>query len=242
MRHLRLLVVTIFLVLIALTGTAVLHGRALAPESSGHAMQAMGLDACNGRLCFMQLVPGVTTMDDAKQTLRQYIYRDDGGDFHSQIGNLQIRVEGSYGSEISNVQIDTSSGAGSSFSVPLSEIIEQFGTPCYVSTSQYGYGYGYSSGYANGYNQSYAANGPAYSPAVERLSLIYPSFVLEVNTEETGRLSLDSMVSGITLQSGSGGSSNLCEGYSGFGIPWRGFASANVYLAQSQVDQYRDVP
>ncbi len=209
MRHLRLLVVIVFLVLVALTGTAVLHGRALSDDSAVNPLQAMRLDTCNGRLCFMQLVPGVTTWDEAKQVLANYMLRDDGDHFHSQVDGLQIRVDGGeYGSEIRRVDIQSSGQAGSSFSVPFSEIIRQFGTPCSVGEvrSQGG-----------------------------GLLLIYPSFQLSVSTEESGRLSPDSMVSGITLQGDSSG--DLCNGYDPYSTPWRGFASVDFYEAQLRIDR-----
>ena len=207
MKHVRLLVIMVFLILAALSGTAVLVGRAHADEGPSNALQTMGLDACNGKLCFMQLVPGVTTMEQARQAMASYMFRDDGGDFHSRVGGFEVRIDGEDGSGIQHVDIQAPANSGPS-SVPFSEIIRQFGTPCYVSQVM-----------------SYDGS----------IVLTYPSFQLHVAIEEQGRLSLDSTISGVTLADAPTG--NLCDGDDPYGTPWRGFASANIYEAQNQFDR-----
>ena len=85
MKLLRWLIVTVFLILTAVTGTIVLHGRGL-PEVRTDQLQAMGVDTCEGKLCFMQVIPGVTTWNEAHRALSNYITRDEGDHFHGQVG------------------------------------------------------------------------------------------------------------------------------------------------------------
>jgi hypothetical protein len=211
MKHLKLFVMIVFLLLVALTGTAMLYGRALAADGMTSPLLAMGIDNCDGKLCFMQVVPGITTRYEALEAMRGKNIRDEGNHFHANVPGLAIRVDAEdYDEPVRRVDIQSSGGPGSGFSVPFRQLIEQFGTPCFVSVNE----------------------GRSGSRV---LSLTYPSFTVQIYGEDD-RLSLNSEITGITIQNSSG-TSNLCQGmYSYYGTPWRGFASVDVYEAES----YRD--
>ena len=82
----------------------------------------------------------------------------------------------------------------------------QFGTPCYVSVN-------------------------AGRSGTRVLSLTYPSFTVQIMSEEE-RLSPDSIIAGVTIQNANG-LANSCDSNYGYGVPWRGFASVDVYEAES---------
>jgi hypothetical protein len=209
MKPLRWLVVIIFLILTAVTGTIVLHGRGL-PEVRTDQLQAMGVDTCEGKLCFMNVVPGVTTWSEAHKALADYITRDEGDHFHGQVGDYEIRVEGGWSDDtITRVDVQNYRNMRTSPVVQFKEVIAQFGTPCYVSVS---------------------------GARIRGLTLTYPTFRLSISTEER-RLSLDSPIQGITLVDVVGSNGNLCAGGATSGIPWRGFASVELYEALEGFDR-----
>ncbi len=209
MKFLRWFVVIIFLMLTAVTGTIVLHGRGL-PGVRTDNLQAMGVDTCVGKLCFMQVIPGVTTWNQAIDALDKYITRDEGDHFHGQVGDYEIRVAGGWSGEtVTQVEVQNYRNSRTSPVVPFREIIAQFGTPCYVSIS---------------------------GTRTPGLLLTYPTFRLSISTEER-RLSLDSPIAGITLVDVSDSGGDLCVGAAQSGIPWRGFASVELYEALERFDR-----
>ena len=209
MKRLRWLIVTVFLILTAVTGTIVLHGRGL-PGVRTDQLQAMGVDTCEGKLCFMQVIPGVTTWNEAHRALANYITRDEGDHFHGQVGDYEIRVEGGWSdTTITRVDVQNYRNSPTATVVPFSEVIAQFGTPCYVSVT---------------------------GARMRGLTLTYPTFRLSISTEER-RLSFDSPIQGITLVDVVASNGNLCAGAAASGIPWRGFASVELYEALEGFDR-----
>ena len=188
--------------LLILAGTAVVYGYMLPAAPSG-AVQATGLDTCDGKLCLFHIVPGLTSYSEAKQVLTEHITRDEGDHFHGQIGELALRVAmDSTGQQIREIDVQSSSSNQTSLSVRFGKLIEQFGTPCYVADVRAGDG---------------------------GIDLAYPSFRVWVLPVE-GHLALDSPIGGIILLSGSDMSANnrSCS-KTDAGIPWRGFASMQFY-------------
>src|SRR5258708_15295855 len=126
--------------LLILAGTAVVYGYTLPAVPSG-AVRATGLDTCNGNLCMFDIVPGLTSYSEAKQVLTEHITRDEGDHFHGQIGELALRVAmDSSGQQIREIDVQSSNSNQNSLAVRFDQLIEQFGTPCYVADVRSGDG------------------------------------------------------------------------------------------------------
>jgi len=209
-----------------------LIGRASA-SAIPNELPTMGLDMCGDNLCFGHVVPGVTTYSAAKTLLSQYITRDEEGHFHgNKDGNIEILVRTDWsGDSVTSVNLQATGQNGASPSLPLRQIIERFGIPCYVDGYRPFYG---SQTYANPPNSA----GPVYSGG---LTLVYPNFTIQISGEQA-RLSLDSAIDGITLRNAadSGFPNRTCSGSTSLGgAPWRGFASLDVYDALMRRDDSR---
>lgn len=204
MRRLKWVPIILCLLLIALAGIAVIYGRTLPSVSSG-GVQAAGLDVCDGKLCLLHIVPGTTSYHEAKQTLAEYITRDEGDHFHGQMGEFALRVTmDSTGVQIREVDVQGSSNNRYSRAIPFSKIIDQFGIPCNVIDIRPGNG---------------------------GIDLAYPSFRVWVLPDQN-HITLQSPIGGITLADGSDLSldNRSCDNIVS-GMPWRGFASLQLYQA-----------
>lgn len=197
----------VFILLMALMGSAVVYGHTL-PTAPIVGAASAGLGICGGKLCLLQISPGSTSYSAAKQILADHISRDEQDHFHGQVGDLAVRVAmDSTGLQIREVDVQTSANPQGSPSVSLSTIIEQFGTPCYVA---------------------YVRSGSV------GIDLAYPSFIVSVRADQE-HVTLNSPVSGITLANNSDLSANNRSCGSGTtGIPWRGFASLQLYGSLQQ--------
>jgi hypothetical protein len=213
MRRLRWVPLIVCLVLIVFLGSAVLYGRAM-PAPAAPDLSEAGLDVCNGKLCLFHVTPGITTYDQAKHALASYITRDETNHFHGQVGGAEIRVEtdGS-GSETRAIQVQAPYNTQSSLSIRFSQIIQQFGMPCYIADV------GIRSG---------------------GLSLVYPSFSIQVSADQE-RISLDSPISSIMLVEDNNldAANRTCASAEGV-VPWRGFASVQVYRSLQQNSQWSE--
>jgi hypothetical protein len=171
MRYLRLIPMVLFLLFAVLAGSAVLYGRTLAAPPAGN-FQSVGLDTCDNKLCLFHVTPGITSYDEAKNVLASYITRDESNHFHGQIGALQLRVEtDETGTQTRVVDVQSPRSSPDALSLRFSQFIQQYGTPCYVSTVMAG---------------------------EDSLVMVYPSFRVVVLASEN-HISLNSAIGGITL-------------------------------------------
>jgi len=218
MKRLGWIPIVLILLLVSLTGTAVIVGRAL-PAQPSDGLKTVGLDDCQGKVCLYQITPGVTTWTEAKQRLASSITRDEGDHFHGRVNSFEIRVVMDMtGTQIKMIDAQSSQyGYSGSSAAPLQlkQVIDQYGFPCAVT----------------GVSQRGSSNG---------LLLVYPAFRLFVLADQD-RIGLNSPISGITLQDDNNldVGSRSCD-KSSWGSPWRGFASIQVYqsLRQNDVPQY----
>lgn len=207
MRRLRWVPLIVCLGLMVFLGSAVLYGRAM-PALADQGFGETGLDVCNGKFCLFNVTPGITTYDEAKRALSSYITRDNGNHFHGQVGNAVLRVEmDGTQSQSRAIQVQSPYNSQDSLSLRFSQIIQQFGMPCYIADVQTRSG---------------------------GLALAYPSFSIEVSADRE-RISLDSRISSITLVDDNDldATNKTCDSSPGV-VPWRGFASLQVYESLQQ--------
>jgi hypothetical protein len=207
MKRLTWIALIMAVVLVVLMGTAVAYGRTLAASAST-GMQSAGFGVCGGSLCLFQVVPGTTTWYAAKQDLAQYITRDEGDHFHGQVGEMEIRVEmNENGEQIGRIDVQGSRMNQSPLAIRFNQIIDQFGSPCYVTSVR---------------------------PDEGGVEVAYPSFRLLVLPNE-GYITLESQIGAITLADDNNLSvDNRTCGPMQIGIPWRGFASVRLYQELQQ--------
>ena len=199
--------------LILLLGGVVIYGHRLPAPPAQHFDEA-GLDVCYGKFCLFSVTPGVTSFEDAKILLANYITLDEGDHVHGQKGGANIRVEASIdGSAVRAVQVQGVGYTLNALSLRLNQVIEQFGFPCGVSDVALQSG---------------------------ELTLNYPAFRIQVATTDD-RISLDSPISGITLAADDNldDTNKSCRDMK-WVMPWHGFASIQRY--ESAQSNYRSYP
>ncbi len=202
MGRLRWGLLVLCLLLFLLMGTTVLYARTLPAPGPAH-FDTAGLSECNSRLCLFRITPGITSWDEAKSALASYITRDDGDHVHGQVGSAAIRVEmDNTGMQTSAIEVQGSLSDHDPLALHFGQVIEHFGTPCYVS------------GVDADHNS---------------IMLEYPSFTVQLLTNQN-QITLDSPVGALTLRTSAdaGRDQGRCTNNQG-GIPWHGFASLREY-------------
>jgi hypothetical protein len=116
----------VWLLMIVLCSGALLYGRA---SNQSNELQDLGFGVCDGDPCFMGIVPGKTSWDEAKLILKPYNIKQDFEDAaDANVKDFRLIVYSSKG--IINeliIQKDSSYGG---LGVSLGSVIQQVGTPC----------------------------------------------------------------------------------------------------------------
>jgi hypothetical protein len=199
MRFLRV-VIPMWLLLLSLIIVAKLFGYAIVETNP---LREIGFDVCDGQPCFLELVPGITTGQQAHELLSQY---DDilpyiaGGDILARVNNIGFAlIIDDNTNKIISIQI----AVAPRITFPqLDDFIAMYGLPCAVAVSK---------------------DPPS-------LTLNYPNMSLGSH-ELQGRFSLYAELWYVALAS-TEVSTHRCQ-YSeseGYSVrPWRGFTVANRY-------------
>jgi hypothetical protein len=132
MRLIRRITILILLMM-GLIGGAVLRGRTISGPIS---IQTLRIDFCGTSPCFLGIIPGITTWEDAKAVVALYGYDLDSAFPFANADAVSVAADST--GHVGNIDIQTVT-PNSNLPV-VSDYIEKFGSPCAISdlTSIYG--------------------------------------------------------------------------------------------------------
>jgi hypothetical protein len=199
MRRLVKWTTMLYLFSAVIVGGATLYGRVFSPAWR---FSSPKFDLCDGRLCFMTIVPGKTLLTEMKDRLFEYRVSDREGYFLGETDDVEFEIfserNGTDSARVMSIHVMRKQAS----LFPFAYIVERFGTPCNIG-----------------------AAGITSTPGEYAFNISYPAFWVGV-TLERHRVDVTSPVYEIVLYD----EAKSCDRNSQNPLmPWLGFTSVEHY-------------